>query len=118
MKNYRKLQRHVGPEVTLIPVVKGNCYGYGAEEITDVLVNDCRVRVIGVGCPCEGTAMRRRGVACDLMRSRHAPQQYHIALHNDIIISILPTGVRPCLRRALRGRGACRPHSDQDRGPV
>ena len=37
IENYRKLQRHVGPEVTLIPVVKGNCYGYGAEEITDVL---------------------------------------------------------------------------------
>ena len=58
IENYRKLQRHVGPEVTLIPVVKGNCYGYGAEEITDVLVNDCRVRVIGVGALCEGTAMR------------------------------------------------------------
>ena len=42
IENYRKLQRHVGPEVTLIPVVKGNCYGYGAEEITDVLVNDLR----------------------------------------------------------------------------
>ena len=24
IENYRKLQRHVGPEVTLIPVVKGN----------------------------------------------------------------------------------------------
>ena len=89
IENYRKLQRHVGPEVTLIPVVKGNCYGYGAEEITDVLVNDCRVRVIGVGALCEGTAMRRRGVACDLMLlGGIAPQQYHIALHNDIIISI------------------------------
>ena len=89
IENYRKLQRHVGPEVTLIPVVKGNCYGYGADEITDVLVNDCRVRVIGVGALCEGTAMRRRGVACDLMLlGGIAPQQYHIALHNDIIISI------------------------------
>ena len=89
IENYRKLQRHVGPEVTLIPVVKGNCYGYGAEEITDVLVNDCRVRVIGVGALCEGTAMRRRGVACDLMLlGGIAPQQYDIALHNDIIISI------------------------------
>ena len=81
IENYRKLQRHVGPEVTLIPVVKGNCYGYGAEEITDVLVNDCRVRVIGVGALCEGTAMRRRGVACDLMLlGGIAPQQYHICL--------------------------------------
>lgn len=89
IENYRKLQRHVGPEVTLIPVVKGNCYGYGAEEITDVLVNDCRVRVIGVGALCEGTAMRRRGVACDLMLlGGIAPQQYYIALHSDIIISI------------------------------
>ena len=65
IENYRKLQRHVGPEVTLIPVVKGNCYGYGAEEITDVLVNDCRVRVIGVG-----NAPPRRGLRPDAAR-RH-----------------------------------------------
>lgn len=116
IENYRKLQRHVGPEVTLIPVVKGNCYGYGAEEITDVLVNDCRVRVIGVGALCEGTAMRRRGVACDLMLlGGIAPQQYYIALHSDIIISIFRPECALAYEEALRGRGACRPHSDQDR---
>ncbi len=89
IENYNKLQQHVGENVTLIPVVKGNCYGYGAEQITDVLVNDCKVKVIGVGALCEGTAMRSRGVMCDLMLiGGIAPQQYPVALKNDIIISV------------------------------
>lgn len=55
IENYRKLQRHVGPEVTLIPVVKGNCYGYGAEEITDVLVNDSSRRADASARPAHQT---------------------------------------------------------------
>ena len=73
IENYRKLQRHVGPEVTLIPVVKGNCYGYGAEEITDVLVNDCRVRVIDRDAP------PRRGLRPDAARRHRAAAVLHRA---------------------------------------
>ena len=80
IENYRKLQRHVGPEVTLIPVVKGNCYGYGAEEITDVLVNDCRVRVIGVGALCgDRDAPPRRGLRPDAARRHRAAAVLHRA---------------------------------------
>ena len=46
IENYRKTCEAAGQEV--IPVVKGNAYGFGIREITECLVKDCGAKIIAV----------------------------------------------------------------------
>ena len=46
VENYRKTREAAGQEI--IPVVKGNAYGFGIREVTECLVKDCGAKIIAV----------------------------------------------------------------------
>ena len=60
--NFRVLQRHVGPNVTICAVVKCNAYGHGVEECAPALA-EAGATWFGVTSTDEAIVLREAGIA-------------------------------------------------------
>src|SRR5262245_47521872 len=59
--NFRAIQSHVGPQVSVCPVIKSDAYGHGGTGCALVL-RDAGVRWLAVSSVEEGIALRRVGI--------------------------------------------------------
>jgi len=64
--NFRVLQEHVGPQVTICAVVKCNAYGHGAEECAPAL-QQAGAAWFGVTSTDEGVVLRESGITARIL---------------------------------------------------
>ena len=65
--NFQKVQEYIGKDVGIIPVVKGNCYGYGLVPMAKLFEERCGARLIATAAVCEAVELRRAGVKCEIL---------------------------------------------------
>lgn len=65
-ENLALLRRRLGPETELIACVKANAYGHGLRAVARGL-ETAGIRWLSLGSPAEALALRRWGVACDIL---------------------------------------------------
>jgi alanine racemase len=64
--NLQQLRKFVGPDKTLMPIIKANAYGHGDVEIAKVLEKQ-KVSHIGVAYLEEGVRLRQKGIKIDIV---------------------------------------------------
>lgn len=64
--NFRVLQQHLGPEVTICAVVKCNAYGHGVEEVAPAL-QQAGATWFGVTSTDEGVVLRQCGITARIL---------------------------------------------------
>lgn len=74
IRNFEKVRAYVGPDVEVIPVVKGNCYGYGAVPMAKLYEEHLGVKLIANAAVYEAVQLREAGVSCDLLIIGGIPQ--------------------------------------------
>ena len=72
--NYRKVQNWIGDSTGIIPVVKGNCYGFGLVPMAKLFEERCGARLIADSAMHEAVELRQNGVKCDILIVGGIPQ--------------------------------------------
>lgn len=66
-RNVKKITDFIGPEVKLLPVLKGSTCGHGLEEIARCLTRECGLDMLCVGQVTEAQRIRDDGIGCDIL---------------------------------------------------
>lgn len=74
VRNYRKVSDYIGPGTDIIPVIKGNCYGYGLVPMAKLFEERCHARLLANAAMYEAVELRQNGVKCDIMIMGGIPQ--------------------------------------------
>ncbi|MFZ0705542.1 MAG: alanine racemase [Candidatus Korobacteraceae bacterium] len=107
--NFRLLQRHVGPEVTICSVVKCDAYGHGYAECARAL-QDEGGRWFGVTSTDEGVALRESGITGRVLIMVGVWRgEEEDALHYSLTPAISRIDELDALARAARKLGLSRP---------
>lgn len=72
--NYRKVQNWIGADTGIIPVVKGNCYGFGLVPMAKIFEERCGAKLIADSAMHEAVELRQNGVKCDILIVGGIPQ--------------------------------------------
>lgn len=72
--NYYKVKNYVGNNVGVIPVLKGNGYGYGLVPLAKVFEDRCNVEILANAAVCEAIQLREAGVQCEIIIIGGVPQ--------------------------------------------
>lgn len=65
--NAAKVRAHIGPNVKIMPVLKGNAYAAGLCEMARFLYSACGADIIACAQVWEARQMRDAGVSCDML---------------------------------------------------
>jgi len=65
--NFERVRAHIGSNVDIIPILKGNGYGLGGIELAKFYVNEFGVKIIGNAQVRESVEMRKAGIDCELL---------------------------------------------------
>jgi len=74
VENYFKVKNYVGEDVGVIPVLKGNAYGYGLVPIARIFEGRCHVEIMANAAVYEAVQLREAGVQCDIVIIGGIPQ--------------------------------------------
>ena len=64
--NVKEIRRRIGPEVTLMLVVKVDAYGHGAPAVARAVL-EAGAEQLGVACVDEAAALRVAGITCPIL---------------------------------------------------
>lgn len=79
--------------VGIIPVVKGNCYGYGLVPMAKLYEERCGAKLIAVSALWEGVELRNAGVGCDILITGGIPRHHLKAVAEyDLVPTLFDTG--------------------------
>lgn len=88
-ENYRKVQAYIGQDTGIIPVVKGNCYGFGLVPMARIFAQRCHAKVIANSAMHEAVSLRQAGINCDILIVGGIPQHLlHGAITYDLQIPL------------------------------
>lgn len=73
-RNFHKVKKHIGPETAIIPVIKGNCYGYGLVSMAKLFEEHCHVKLLANAAMYEAVELRQSGIKCDILVMGGIPQ--------------------------------------------
>jgi len=65
--NFERVRAHIGPDIDIIPILKGNAYGLGGIELAKFYVDEFDVKMIGNAQVWESVEMREAGINCELL---------------------------------------------------
>lgn len=65
--NFEKVRAHIGPNINIIPILKGNAYGLGGIELAKFYVDEFNVHIIANAQVQESVEMREAGINCELL---------------------------------------------------
>ena len=65
--NFERVRAHIGPNINIIPILKGNAYGLGGIELAKFYVDEFNVNMIGNSQVQESVEMREAGINCELL---------------------------------------------------
>lgn len=74
VSNYQKVQTHIGNDTGIIPVIKGNCYGFGLVPMAKLFKDRCGARIIADSAMYEAVELRRNGIDCEILVLGGIPQ--------------------------------------------
>lgn len=102
IENYRNIQRHVGKDVTVMPIVKADSYGHGAVECARALYEEGS-KCFGVAVDDEGIQLRKNGIEAPILIMGYTPKD-----HIDKIIKwgLTPTVYQVDFARELSKRAS------------
>ena len=72
--NYRRLRRHIGPDVRFLGVVKADAYGHGAVQVARTL-QDLGADYLAVSSIDEAMELRANGVSMPVLILGHTPKE-------------------------------------------
>jgi len=73
VRNYSRFQEYIGSDIGIIPVIKGNCYGYGSARIAKLIIDHFHVDLMACASVSEAVALRENGIDTDIMLIAGAP---------------------------------------------
>jgi alanine racemase len=98
--NVRRLCEIIGPEVSLLAVLKADGYGHGALRVARTALNN-GARMAGVACVSEGVALRRGGITAPILVLGYTPAwQAREALLGDTTVTLFTADVARAFSRA------------------
>lgn len=74
IRNFNKVQDYIGSNTDIIPVIKGNCYGYGLVPMAKLFEEGCQVKMLANAAIYEAVELRLGGVTCDILVMGGIPQ--------------------------------------------
>jgi alanine racemase len=100
--NVRRLKEIVGPDVTLMAVVKGNAYGHGAIAVSTTALNN-GAEFLGVSALSEALELRSAGINAPILILGHTPAwAARQVLHHDLIVTLYDAEIARAFDRAAR----------------
>ena len=89
VNNYKIVKKHIGPDTDIIPVVKGNCYGFGLVPMAKLFVERCGAKLIANSAMHESVELRHAGLTCEILIVGGIPQHLlHGAIEYDLQIPL------------------------------
>ncbi|MCI9475064.1 MAG: alanine racemase [Emergencia sp.] len=89
VNNYKIVKKHIGPDTDIIPVVKGNCYGFGLVPMAKLFVERCGAKLIANSAMHESVELRHAGLSCEILIVGGIPQHLlHGAVEYDLQIPL------------------------------
>lgn len=89
IRNFNKVQNYIGSNTDIIPVIKGNCYGYGLVPMAKLFEEGCQVKMLANAAIYEAVELRQGGVTCDILVMGGIPQHLlHGAVEYDLQIAL------------------------------
>ncbi|NLX10524.1 MAG: alanine racemase [Chloroflexi bacterium] len=115
--NTRRLKEIVGPDVTLMAVVKADAYGHGAVPVSITALNN-GADALGVASISEAIALREAGITAPVLILGYTPSwaARHV-LHHDLLVTLYDLEMARAFDRAAREMDATlRAHVRVDTG--
>ncbi|MGD8462669.1 MAG: alanine racemase [Anaerolineae bacterium] len=115
--NVRRVVDIVGPDVTVLAVLKADGYGHGAVRVARIALNN-GARYLGVASINEGELLRKSGIAAPILVLGYTPAwQARELVLNDLAATLYDVDVARALNRAARELdGRVRVHIKVDTG--
>ena len=66
-RNCQKVREHIGSDVDIIPVLKGNAYAAGLQELGRFMTLECGAKTVACAQAWEAEHMRQAGVDCEIL---------------------------------------------------
>ncbi|MDR3320992.1 MAG: alanine racemase [Synergistaceae bacterium] len=117
-RNMDKIRLHVGPDVTVLPVLKANACGHGLVEMARFLTVECGVARLAVAQVREARQLREAGITLDIMVLGGLPEDnIPYAVQEDLITPLFRVEYARTLSRFASGMGkSARVHIKIDTG--
>ena len=115
--NVRRVAEIVGPEVSIMGVLKADAYGHGAVKVARTALNN-GARLMGVACLGEALTLRQAGIAAPILVLGYTPpwQAREMVLH-EVTATLFSLDVARALSRAaVELHGVARAHIKVDTG--
>lgn len=74
VENFYKVKNYIGKDVEIIPVLKGNAYGYGLVPIAKIFEERCHVKLLANAAIYEAVQLREAGILCEILIVGGIPQ--------------------------------------------
>lgn len=89
VNNYNIVKKHIGSKTDIIPVIKGNCYGFGLVPMAKLFAERCGAKLIANSAMYEAVELRQAGLTCDILIVGGIPQHLlHGAIEYDLQIPL------------------------------
>lgn len=106
VENFHKVDEYIGENTKIIPVVKGNCYGYGMIPMAKLYESRCGVELLAVAAIWEAVELRNAGLACGIFVMGGIPRQHlSAAFDYDLQIPLFDEGTAKELERIGKEKG-------------
>lgn len=74
VENFLKVKAYIGDKTDIIPVLKGNCYGYGLVPMAKLYTERCNVKLVANSAIYEAVQLRDAGITSDILIVGGIPQ--------------------------------------------
>jgi alanine racemase len=106
VQNYEKVQNYIGADVGIIPVVKGNCYGYGLLPMADIYTRRCGAKIIANAAVFEAVQLRKGGIDSKIVIIGGVPRHLiPAAVEFDFAIPLFETETADILEEVACHKG-------------
>ena len=105
-RNYRSIRASLPEGVRLIPVLKGDAYGFGAVKVAHALSSEDGAALFGMAQVGEGVELRRSGIRSDILVMGAVPeQQLPLAVGYDLQLTVFRPDQAEAISREAQRQG-------------
>jgi alanine racemase len=103
--NTRRMKDLIGPDVTLLAVVKANAYGHGAIPVSTTVLNN-GAEILGVSSLAEAMELRDAGIAAPILIMGYVPAwAAPQAIRHNLTVTVYDADIARAFDRAAREVG-------------
>ncbi len=106
VRNFYKVKDYISPDTDIIPVIKGNCYGYGLVPMAKIFAERCHAPLLANAAMYEAVELRQNGINCDILIIGGIPQHLlHGAVEYDLQVPLFEEVTAKKLNDLAAGTG-------------